>query len=41
MIEQRRVDPWDWTLHAGGRVLAVADADEPDALVKASALMAK
>lgn len=32
-------DPWDWTLHAGGRALAVADADGPSALAKATALL--
>jgi toxin FitB len=32
-------DPWDWTLHAGDRALAVADADESDALAKATALI--
>jgi toxin FitB len=33
-------DPWDWALHAGGRTLAVADADASDALTKATALIA-
>ena len=33
-------DPWDWTLHAGGRAQQVANADMADALVKATALMA-
>ena len=32
-------DPWGWTLHAGGRALAVADADGPSALAKATALL--
>lgn len=32
-------DPWDWALHAGGRVLPIADAAGPDALAKATALM--
>ena len=32
-------DPWDWTLHAGDRALAIADADGPDALAKATALL--
>jgi predicted nucleic acid-binding protein len=32
--------PWDWSLHAGDRVLQVADADEPDALAKAMAMIA-
>ena len=32
-------DPWDWTLHAGDRVLRIADADGSDALARASALM--
>ena len=32
-------DPWDWTLHAGDRVLKVADADGSDALARATALM--
>lgn len=30
-------DPWDWTLHAGDRVLKIADADGSDALARASA----
>lgn len=33
-------DPWAWTLHAAGKVLAVADADGQDALAKANALIA-
>ena len=33
-------DPWDWALHAGDRVPPVADADGPDALAKAIALIA-
>ena len=33
-------DPWTWTLHARDRVLRIADADAPDALTKAIALMA-
>ena len=33
-------DPWHWTLHAGDRVLRIADADGPDALAEAVALMA-
>jgi toxin FitB len=32
-------DPWNWTLHAGGEVLPVADADAPDALSKAIAVL--
>ena len=32
-------DPWDWILYAGGRPLLVANADEPDALAKATALV--
>lgn len=32
-------DPWTWTLHAGGQVSAVADADCPDALPRVVALM--
>lgn len=32
-------DPWSWNLHVGGRVLAVADADSPDALAKVVGLM--
>lgn len=32
-------DPWDWALHAGGRALAIADADGPNALAKATALL--
>jgi hypothetical protein len=32
-------DPWTWTLHAGGQVSAVADADSPDALPKVVALI--
>jgi predicted nucleic acid-binding protein len=34
-------DPWNWTLHVGVRVLHVAGADGPDALSKATALMAR
>lgn len=33
-------DPWDWTLHAGGRADQIADADMSDALAKAAELMA-
>ena len=33
-------DPWNWALHTGGRVLPVANADGPDVLAKANALMA-
>jgi predicted nucleic acid-binding protein len=33
-------DPWNWTLHAAGRALAVANADGPDALARAVVLMA-
>ena len=32
-------DPWDWTLHAGDRVLKLADADGSDALARATALI--
>ena len=32
-------DPWDWRLHAGGRVLPLAGADRPDALATATALL--
>ena len=32
-------DPWDWTLHAFGRTFPIADADGPDALGKATALL--
>lgn len=33
-------DPWVWTLHAGDRTLAVADADQPGALATATTLIA-
>ena len=33
-------DPWDWTLHAGGRTQQVSDADMADALAKATELIA-
>lgn len=33
-------DPWNWTLHARNRVLPVANADGPDALAKAVAMIA-
>lgn len=33
------LDPWEWTLHAGGRVLKLADADGSDALARATALI--
>jgi len=33
-------NPWDWTLHAGDRAIPVADADGPEALAKAIALIA-
>ncbi len=33
-------DPWDWTIHAGGRVLPVYDADGQDALANVTALIA-
>jgi hypothetical protein len=33
-------DPWDWTLHAGGRADQIADADKADALAKAAELAA-
>ena len=33
-------DPWDWTLHAGGRADQIADADMADALAKATELIA-
>ena len=33
-------DPWDWTLHDRDRALAIADADEADALTKATVVMA-
>lgn len=32
-------DPWDWALHAGDRVLKIADADGSDALARTSALL--
>jgi toxin FitB len=32
-------DPWNWTLHAGDRVLPITDADGSDALTEAAALM--
>lgn len=32
-------DTWDWALHAGGRVLKIADADGSDSLARATALM--
>lgn len=32
-------DPWEWVLHARCRVLQLSDADGPDALAKAEALM--
>lgn len=32
-------DPWDWALHARDNVLQLPDADGPDALAKAEALM--
>ena len=32
-------DPCSWALHVGHRVLPVADADRPDALAKATALI--
>jgi hypothetical protein len=32
-------DPWSWSLHAGGRVLQIADADGPDTLIRAVRLM--
>jgi len=32
-------DPWTWTLHAGGRAVAIADADSPDTLSKLKALV--
>lgn len=33
-------DPWRWTLHAGGRVHQVPDADMANALTKATELIA-
>lgn len=33
-------DPWNWSLHAEGRALRVADADGPDVLIRAVRLMA-
>lgn len=33
-------DPWDWTLHAGGRAHQIADAEMADALAKATELIA-
>ncbi len=33
-------DPWDWTLHAGGRADRIANADMADALAKAAELIA-
>jgi hypothetical protein len=33
-------DPWTWSLYAGNEVLVIADADNPDTLTKAAALMA-
>ena len=32
-------DPWDWKLYARNRELVVAEADRPDALTKATALL--
>ena len=32
-------DPWSWTLQAGGHVLSLADADGPEALAAASAML--
>ncbi len=32
-------DPWVWALHAASKVLPLSDADSPDALAKAAALM--
>jgi hypothetical protein len=32
-------DPWSWNLHATSRVVAVADADTPDALTRAVAMI--
>lgn len=32
-------DPWDWALCVGDKVLQLPDADGPDALAKAKALM--
>lgn len=34
-------DPWSWNLHAGGRVLPVADADSPDTLRRVTAQIPK
>jgi hypothetical protein len=33
-------DPWNWALHWGDRVLAIADADGSDAVAKVTALTA-
>jgi predicted nucleic acid-binding protein len=33
-------DPWNWNLHSGDRVLRIPDADDPNALAEAVALMA-
>jgi predicted nucleic acid-binding protein len=33
-------DPWDWVLHAGDRTLPIADAAGPDALARATTLLA-
>ena len=33
-------DPWDWTLHAGGRANRIVDADMGDALARAAELIA-
>jgi hypothetical protein len=34
-------DPWNWELHTAGQVLRVANADSPDALVKAVGLLGR
>jgi toxin FitB len=33
-------DAWSWTLHAGDRILSLSDADGPDALAAATAIIA-
>jgi predicted nucleic acid-binding protein len=34
-------DPWDWTLHAGDHIHSLADADRPDSLATATALITR
>lgn len=38
-LRTHKVDPWDWALYAGDKILQLPDADGPDALAKAKALM--